>query len=402
MKEILEEKTKIIVDKIANHNYNNMSLLSGNTGSLFLLSYYAEYTKNDEYLEIVEAIIVDTYNKINEATYYLDLGYSNGVTGFLWAINNLLESGHIDIDFDDYFSEVIPRISSFMMSKMEEGNYDFLHGALGPANFLLDIATRFPECYTFLKVFNEKLIQKGIYNKSNNTLYYTSSVLKDKNETEEVINLSLSHGMASIMHYLIRCLEHKELHSEVLIKTLTQIINFYKIHQNPNPVNDDMSYFPSWIKLQNHIPFTSRLAWCYGDLGVGTELFKAALFLNDNELKKYALEILKHTTKRRELKKENVVEGNFCHGSCGLTDVYRTIYKLTKDEIFLETANYWLQITLDLAVHEDGIAGYKTYLGGQKVYKNNSSLLEGATGIAMVFLETLMEKDLPWKKSLML
>ncbi|UOX32911.1 lanthionine synthetase C family protein [Flavobacterium sediminilitoris] len=400
MKDILEEKTKTIIDSIVNHNYNNMSLLSGNTGSLFLLSYYAEYTKNDKYLEIVEEIIVDTYTKINNGIYHIDFSYSNGITGFLWAINNLLESGHIDIDFDEYFSETIPDIYNFMMYKIEQGNYDFLHGALGPANFLLDITDKFPDCIFYLKKFNSKLIEKGIYNKSNDTLHFISSVFKANNETEKVINLSLSHGMAAIMYYFIRCLQKKELYSDQLVKALRQIINFYKIHQNPSP--NEMSYFPSWIKLESHIAFNSRLAWCYGDLGIGTELYKASEVLKDNELKEYALTILKHTTTRRDLKIESVVDGNFCHGSCGLVDVYRTIYKMTNEPIFLETANYWLEKTIDLAVHEDGYAGYKTYLGGKNIYENNLSLLEGASGVAIVFLATLMDKELSWKKSLML
>lgn len=400
MKEILEKKTKQIVDTIISHNYNSMSLLSGNTGSLFLLSYYAEYTKEEKYLELVEEIIVNIYNNINNGHYYIDFSYSNGVTGFLWALNNLLESGHIDIDFDEYFSEAIPNIANYMMEKAEEENFDFLHGAIGPANFLLDIAHKFPSCFSFLNEFNAKLIAKGNYNAEEETLHYISSIIKTGNETEEVINLSLSHGMAAIMHYLVRCLKHKALYSETLVVALRRIITVYKKYQNPIATNG--SYFPSWIKLENHQPFTSRLAWCYGDLGIGTELYRAGDFLKDNELKDYALKILKHTATRREVVKENVADGNFCHGSCGLVAVYRTLYALTNEELFLETANYWLQMTLNHAVHEDGIAGYKTYLGGKKIFEYNPSLLEGATGVGMVFLETLMEKELPWKKALML
>ncbi|WP_445721773.1 lanthionine synthetase C family protein [Flavobacterium sp.] len=400
MKEIVEQKTKEIVEIIMDHNYNSMSLLSGNTGSLFLLSYYAEHTKDDKYLEVVEEIIVDLYTNINNGNFHLDFSYSNGVTGFLWALNNLLESGHIDIDFDSYFSDSIPSIANYMMEKTEEKDFDFLHGALGPANFLLDIAKKFPICFAFLNEFNDKLIASGIYNPTQNTLHYISPILKGAGEKENVINLSLSHGMAATMHYIVRCLQHEELYSEVLVEALKRMINVYRLNQNPIATN--ASYFPSWIKLENHQPFTSRLAWCYGDLGIGTELYRAGEALNDTELKEYALTILKHTAQRREVVKENVADGNFCHGSCGLSEVYRSIYQLTKEQLFLETADYWFNVTLDLAVHEDGIAGYKTYLGGKKIYEYNSSLLEGATGVGMVFMATLLQKELPWKKALML
>lgn len=400
MNQILENKTKEIVDVVFNHDFNSLSLLSGNTGSLFLLSYYAEFTKNEKYLEKVEEIIMDIYSKIQNGEYYINFSYSNGLTGFLWAINNLNESGHIDIDLKEYFEDIIPLIYDFMFEKMEKGDFDFLHGALGPAGFLLDTMSVFPNNLPIIKEFNGLLLSKGIYNDKLDTLYYTSKVIKSENEYEEVINLSLSHGMAAIINYLTRCLAISEIKSNEIEQALRRIVKFYKIHQNP--IKEKESCFPSWVKLENHKPFNSRLAWCYGDLGVGLALYNAGEVLSEISLKEYALTILKHSISRIEPSEENVVEGNFCHGSSGLAETYRSIYQITNDADFLKASQYWLKVTLDLATHEDGYAGYKTYHGLKKEYHKDCSLLEGASGIAVVFLETLLQKPLPWKKALML
>jgi lantibiotic biosynthesis protein len=400
MKQILEHKTKEIVDIISNHDFNNLSILSGNTGSLFLLSYYAEYTKEDKYLEKVEEIIVEMYNKIQNGEYYLNFSYSNGLTGFLWAINNLNESGHIDIDINEYFEDTIPLIYEFIFEKSSEGDFDFLHGALGPVCFLLDTIHLFPNNVTVIKEFNRILLEKGITDSKQETLYFTSKIKKSDGKNEDVINLSLSHGMAAIINYLTRCIATPEIKSEELEIALKQIIKFYRLHQNP--IKDKMSYFPSWVELKEHQVSTSRMAWCYGDLGIGLAFYKAGEALADFELKDFATELLKHSINRKELNEENIVEGNFCHGSSGLVETYRGIYQTTNEKIFLEASQYWLKVTLDLAVHQDGYAGYKAYNGKDKVYQNDGTLLEGATGIALVFLETLLEKPLPWKKALML
>ncbi|NJM79928.1 MAG: hypothetical protein HC854_10470 [Flavobacterium sp.] len=332
MKQTLENKTKEIVALISNYDFNNLSILSGNTGSLFLLSYYAEFTKDEKYLEKVEEIILQTYNKIQNGEYYISFTYSNGITGFLWAINNLNESGYIDIDLKEYFGDVIPLIYEFIFEKIEEGDFDFLHGALGPAGFLLDTIDIFPNNIEVIKVFNKLLLEKGVYNESSETLYFTSKVIKNDNEYEKVINLSLSHGMAAIIHYLTRCLTIPEIKSNELVVALNQIIKFYKVHQNPTEYNK--SYFPSWVALHDHKASNSRMAWCYGDLGIGLTLYKAGEVLNDLSLKNYAYDVLKHSTYRKVPFEENIVEGNFCHGSSGLVETYRSIYQITMMKCF--------------------------------------------------------------------
>ena len=108
-------------------------------------------------------------------------------------------------------------------------------------------------------------------------------MIKNDDEYEKVINLSLSHGMAAIIHYLTRCLTIPEIKSNEIAIALKQIIKFYELHQNP--IEYSNSYFPSWVALQNHQPSNSRMAWCYGDLGVGLTLYNAGEVLNDSNLK---------------------------------------------------------------------------------------------------------------------
>lgn len=393
----IKNKTAQLVEIVAHENFGQqMGLLSGTTGSLFLLSYYSEYSKDLKYLDLVEERILNTFELINNNASFSNLTYSNGIAGFLWALQNLNNNGYIDIDLTDFASDATPLLTDFMMNKIEEGDYDFLHGALGVANYFVDESN--PASIKVVNQFNQKLISKGVINKEADIIYYLSNVNIKENEWREVINLSLSHGMASIIYYLQRCLKNKNFANDELAKTLRQLISFYR--KNQNDISIYNCYYPSWIDKEDP-NFNSRMAWCYGDLGIGLVFLIAAEVLNDVELKEHSIRVLKYTLRRTDLVKEAVKEAGICHGSAGLVKMYKTIYRITGRIEFNVAAEYWLKVTLDFANHTDGHAGYKTYFH-KTGFQNNCGLLEGVGGIGLVFLEELMGKPLSWEKALML
>lgn len=390
----LKNKTAEIVDIVANEKFDSkIGLLSGTAGSLFLLCYYNEYTKGSAYMDVVERRIMEAFDIIND-TQFSNLTYSNGLTGFLWALKNLSAHEYLDIDLSDVAEAATPLLGDFMMAKMDAGEYDFLHGALGVANYFLDVND--PTAIKLIKDFNTKLLASGIRSEKD-TLSFLSTVMIN-GAGVPVINLSLSHGMASIIYYLQRCLENKNIASEELKRSLQQVIAFYRKNQNDPTV--EPSYFPSWI--QEGVPNKNgRLAWCYGDLGIGLVFNRAAEALKDQELKTYSIQILKNTLTRLDPAEESIRDGGLCHGGSGLVKMYRTIYRATGVQAFNVAADHWLNVTLQQATHADGYAGYKTY-SGERGYENDCGLLEGIGGMGIVFLEELMGKPLSWDKSLLL
>ncbi len=392
----LKNKTAEIVRVVANENFDGrIGLLSGAAGSLFLLCYYSEFTKDQSYLDIVEQRVMNAFDVIND-TEFSNLTYSNGLTGYLWTLRNLNKHQYIDLDLAEIVDSTSPLLGDFMMNKMELGEYDFLHGALGIANYFLDEDN--PDAIKLVKEFNKKLMAKAIKNEEEQTLSFLSTV-NINDTTVPVVNLSLSHGMASIIYYLQRCLKNKNIASEEIKKAMKQIISFYR--KNQNDLTMEASYFPSWIN--NGVPNKrGRLAWCYGDLGVGLVFSMAADVLKDAELKIYSKQILKNTVTRLDPEKESVKEGGICHGGSGLVKMYRTIHRATGMQEFNTAADHWLNVTLQQANHADGYAGYKTFVGEERGYQNDCGLLEGVGGIGIVFLEELMGKPLSWDQSLLL
>ena len=76
------------------------------------------------------------------------------------------------------------------------------------------------------------------------------------------------------------------------------------------------------------------------------------------------------------------------------------MFRKTNISEFKDAGDYWLQKSLDQATHANGVSGYMKF--DQMAYKNDYGLLEGVSGIGIVFLEELMNRSLPWEKSLLL
>src|SRR4051812_20098949 len=156
----LKQKTKQLVDAVVQEDFGNKNgLLSGTSGTLFLLCYYSEYTNNNSYLDVVEKRISDTMDAINNDPNFSDLSYSMGLTGFLWTLDNLNTHHYIDIDLTDFKESLHPILNDYMMHKMHGGDFDFLHGALGVANYLIDQGDA--ASIKWIEQFNQLLLSKA-------------------------------------------------------------------------------------------------------------------------------------------------------------------------------------------------------------------------------------------------
>lgn len=69
------------------------------------------------------------------------------------------------------------------------------------------------------------------------------------------------------------------------------------------------------------------LVWPYGQSGK---------ILKNEEYKKAGLRILMESTKRRNLKEEGVLDAGLCHGSSGISMIFRRMYiELNKESLLM-------------------------------------------------------------------
>lgn len=162
------------------------------------------------------------------------------------------------------------------------------------------------------------------------------------------------------------------------------------------------SLFPNWILENGKVDKNSRLAWCYGDFGIGIVLLKASKVLKDEELRKKSLFILEHTTNRKTSKDTLVQDAAICHGAFGNTQIYNFLYSETKNELYKDSATYWIQYGINMSVYEDGYAGFKQWFCDDRNWQPTTSLLEGIAGIGLTIIDYLSKERNTWDECLLI
>ena len=181
-------------------------------------------------------------------------------------------------------------LQTFAINSILNGNYDYLHGGLGVVKYYCDDAE-------FVNRALEALEQTA--EKGDRIYKWKSSLGQDKGIG---YNICLSHGMSSIVSVL-SLLESEGINRERRDRIIRHTCN-YILSQEIDHVKYG-AFFPSQ-SLENNPGddnHYSRLAWCYGDLGVATSLWQAGKALHNREWQEKALEVLRFSTSRRDFRK---------------------------------------------------------------------------------------------------
>lgn len=386
--EIINNILKEIADAIILHKPKSIGLLGGDLGLILYLYEYMHYLKWEELGEVIS-------NRLSES---LDIAkrsvptFCSGLAGLGWLLQYFSNESLLETDLDFIMSNVDEILEKWMIKEILSGNYDFLHGSMGVAFYF---QTRKNEkTIQCIKIFLE-ILESMAEEDVNQTVKWLSFVQKN---SKLVYNLSLSHGMASIISFLTTLCEKNILYDKSL-NILYKVVGYIK--NNRNPV-EFTSSFSSTLDIGQTEYNESRLAWCYGDLGIASVLYRASHVLSDNGLEQLSINVLKKATQRKDVVKEIVNDACFCHGSSGIMHIYNRMYQVTSDEVFNEAARYWLDVTIAKANEGMGVAGYQFYNPVDKNWCDEYSILNGVAGIGLGLLAMVSDKEPSWDECLLL
>jgi lantibiotic biosynthesis protein len=390
-KSLFEKKVEEI-SLILNKKYKTgeIGLYGGNAGvSLFLMLYTQTTNKNNKQaVQLLENCI----DLINRGSNFHT--FCTGISGFLWTLNYLGKNDFINKkDIENLFTDTNIFLYNRMNKDIETGNFDFLHGATGVAYYFSDRIEDNTSIHAYLKSYIDEL-EKACIIEEDGSIKWLSII--DYKTGEKGFNFSMSHGMASIIALLSKFYK-KDICKEKSLFLLNGVIKY--LLKNKNDVSKLNCYFPNYINKNSN---KSRLAWCYGDLGIAVALYNAAKTLNDSSLEDFALEVLLYSTKRKGLENESVIDAGLCHGSAGIAHIYNRMFWNTKNIEFKNAAEFWFNETIKMAKFDDGLAGYKAYLGIDDGWQNAFGLLEGIAGIGIALDSWTTQKEPKWDECLLL
>lgn len=361
-----------VMRRVKFQSSQGLNLISGDIARVLFLSHFAKKTNDNDIRQFSLKLVDEIQSQLQNRQ--LSFNYGNGLTGILCGLKaiELLDIGY-EFLFD--IEDIILQVEKEIDIKIRNGSYEFLYGAIGliqllsffNENELIELAIK--------KMCNSKIQRgKSVYWTSYNRLTYETNY----------IDLGLSHGMASILNILGRYngMRSKLNHSEELLMGL---YTFYKEIENPEGF---LSRFPCGIsnKLTNS---KSRLAWCYGDPGIGISFLNAGMQSKLKELEEYGVKILLRASSRRDSYENGVKDPFLCHGSSGLAIIFLNAYKKTGIQKFYEAANFWLYHSL-------------SSFDDKNIDNFSIGLLGGLVGIGLVQLSFESKENLPWERLLLL
>ena len=149
----------------------------------------------------------------------------------------------------------------------------------------------------------------------------------------------------------------------------------------------------------------SRLAWCYGDLGIASALDQAGKTMKETNWINKSLEILLFAAiQRRNLEDNMVRDAGLCHGTAGIGHIFYRMWWNTRLPEFKVAADYWFNQTLKMARFPDGLAGFKCFRmqDDHPMWLNKYELLEGISGIGLAMLTYYYQTEPTWDECLLL
>ena len=383
IKQKLKQIAEIIYDNARIGHDKSAGVYTGNFGLLLFLFYYGRYSKQDRFTSLAEDFTDQLINRLGEE---IDTHtFCSGLAGILYLLEYLKENQFVELDL----SESQRILDNYLMREtnkdMQNLYYDFMHGALGSGLYFLRTKTN-SEFLERIIDFLDQTAEKDTVNH----IYKWKSPLGISKEIG--YNIALSHGMTGIVVFLTRYLannpKNKKVHELIegsVNYILSQRIDFQTYG----------SYFPSYsIDSLKSDRLMSRLAWCYGDLGIAISLWQAGKILNNQEWKAIALNVFNDSTLRHTFPETGVIDAGLCHGSAGIAMIYNRMYFETGLKIFSLATDYWMEQTIYYSRFEDGLAGYKSYeMDG---WINKDSLLEGIAGIGLMMISWLSKDKQTW------
>lgn len=371
-------------------------LFNGKTGEALFFMYYSRYTDNEVYYDLALERIEESLESIDKG--YYSHTYANGLAGVFWALNHFIEQDFINDSVRESMSPFDQYLGDKMLEYIAKGEFDFLHGALGVALYFL----KRRKCNPGLDSYLEQLVE-GLHNCSIeidiNTIKWHSSFSNEDGEPEP--NICLSHGMSSIAIMLAKFIK-----ANIAVKCAAPLLHRtvnYILSQEIDSTQY-ISCFPTTSLERHPQQLTSRIAWCYGDLGVGMALYQAGQAANVNRWYEKGMEVLKYSCSRQDLHINKVHDAGLCHGTAGIAHIYNRLYIDTALPIFKRAALYWYHKTLSFGKDQNGVAGFKPYFPDVIVDAKDfqRGFLMGISGIGLSLLHSVSDIPPAWDECLLL
>lgn len=206
-------------------------------------------------------------------------------------------------------------------------------------------------------------------------------------------DLGIAHGIPGVIALFARATS-RNIGGEVVRELLAYSIEFVLDQQQSAPRR---SKFRSFVEENED----SRLAWCYGDLGIAAAIYGAGRATGSSRWIDTGLEIAASCC-RRSPPATGVVDAGLCHGAAGVGHIYNCFFQETRDDLFRRSAIQWFDNALAMRSTDPALGSFPRFDPTKMSRVIDHSLLTGSAGVALALSAALGGPTPVWNEMMLL
>jgi lantibiotic biosynthesis protein len=385
------------------HGIEDVSLAGGRAGLAIFYSYLAQAGLADNAQEKASAFLDEAIDAV--AAMPMEPSLYGGFTGIAWSMAHL--RGLFDME-DDATKAIDGALRDYLSHKPWHRDYDLISGLVGFGVYALEQLPS-PLASECLNHVVNRLAEIAQHTPNGIAWFTASALLPDLQRKicpNGYFNLGLAHGVPGVIAFLGRvcALRDKGARSvsAAIRRKARALLDGAVAWLLAQKLVNKSSVFPVWIG-RGITPTPTRVAWCYGDLGIAAALFLAARCVNESSWEEEALALARNVAGRPP-EQSGVKDCGLCHGAAGVGHLFNRLFQETGETSFKDAARFWFQRTLEMRRPGEGIAGFPMFRrdpDGAERWIAKPGILEGEAGVALALLGAVTDIQPAWDQMML-
>jgi|GEM_PF-5734833 len=322
----------------------------------------------------------------------LNMSLYEGFDGVAWTIDYLQRCQVLDND--DILGDFIPHLIASIEIDLANNHYDVLYGFIGKLQYFINSGQ-----YNSPPI--RKLFEGAVESLDKSSFSNEDGIYWCEKESIKTINLGYAHGLPNILVFLTR-LHTLGFDDPKIVRMINGIITTI-ISQKNKPLG--ISVYGSGYSLEHEVNSFSRLAWCYGDLGICYAILYSGKMLRNENWIKEALDIKDRIVSRgisesglTHFSDYSFFDTAFCHGIAGISYFLYKINQLIGGNAMLEKRlDYWnnelvKNLEIQLSIEGTIYYPYQPNTGDEVYILDKEMMLNGVCGTGLVLLSLQYDK----------
>lgn len=374
----------------------SFSLAGGLAGQSVFYTYLdqvqPERGYGDDAVETLEAAI----DGIGESLAFP--GLYSGFSGVAWTLEHL--RGILfdeNEDDEDPGEEVAVVLKDHLGATPWRMDYDLISGLAGFGAYAVERMPR-PWGKECLEAVIARLAENAEHNAQGTTWLTPPELMPERDRglfPNGSYNLGVAHGVPGVIPILAEAVV-AGIDAEAL---LTQSVAWLLANRLPAGGSSAFAYSVA----EGIEPRPTRVAWCYGDLGVSVALLFAARLVGNREWEEAAVDVGRLAA-ARPLAEAGVVDAGLCHGGFGNAHLFNRLYQATGVADFAAAARLWYAWGLDFRKPGLGIGGYQSWSPDENLdlkWTDDDGFLTGSAGVGLALLAGVSKVRPDWDRVLL-